>query len=594
MGKKLMINILFVIILGISAMPQNTNFSKYRLELNNAHDSLQKVYLYHEIINEIKDSSPDDAIIFAKKAIQLANKVQSPKACGLTNELLGELWGMKNSIQPAINYYLISARKFEEINDYIKLSSIYGKLGLLYYENDFDTETTLEYYKKSLNYAVMANNDTLVGLSYNRIGGLFFNQKNFTEALYYFNEAYKIFIKVNSSHNIAISLNNIGDTYRRMGEFDKAMTYLEESLKKVNETNYLKLPGIIYENIGQIKSAQKNYEDAISFYNKSIDAYKKINNRSGMAEVLILIANIELLQNNIDESFSAYQESNSIATELNNPELLKDSHLGLSHIYEIKKQYAKSLDNLRKYAEFNDTLLTNQMNKRLVDLQSHFLRNISEKELQIKDSQIELLESENELESVKKNLLILGVIFLLAAFIVTWIILKKQIKKQRLINQKDNQIHEAKQDLLQLDLDNKANDLMTFALHIVQKNNLLRQLKKELSSLSSDKDIELTKRLKELSAHVQQNLHINQELEEFQHKVDNAYDDFFKKLDSKFPFLTRNERRLCVLLRLNLSTKEIASLNNTSIKAVEMGRYRLRKKCGIDNKQSIVEYMQKI
>ena len=45
------------------------------------------------------------------------------------------------------------------------------------------------------------------------------------------------------------------------------------------------------------------------------------------------------------------------------------------------------------------------------------------------------------------------------------------------------------------------------------------------------------------------------------------------------------------MLKLKLSSKEIASINNTSVKAVEMSRYRLRKKCGIDNKTSLTDYI---
>ena len=100
--------------------------------------------------------------------------------------------------------------------------------------------------------------------------------------------------------------------------------------------------------------------------------------------------------------------------------------------------------------------------------------------------------------------------------------------------------------------------------------------------------------MKELSFHVQQSLQINKDIEEFQQKVDVTYNDFFDKLKLKFPTLTNNEKRLCALLRLNLSTKEIASLNSTSIKAVEMSRYRLRMKCNIDNKQSLPEYLNNI
>jgi len=49
--------------------------------------------------------------------------------------------------------------------------------------------------------------------------------------------------------------------------------------------------------------------------------------------------------------------------------------------------------------------------------------------------------------------------------------------------------------------------------------------------------------------------------------------------------------RLCAYLRLNLSSKEIAPLLNISHKSVEVKRYRLRKKMGLEHDQSLSNYI---
>ncbi len=567
---------------------------RYRIRLKLTNDSLEKVYVYHEIIGELKDTSLDEAIVYAREALTLVNKINSPEARGATNEIIGELYGLKNNIQPAINYYLISAKIYEQLEDYQKLSGIYGNLGMLYYQNNYDTERTLEYHRKSLDYAVMVNDQKLIGLAYNRIGGILFNQQNFQDALYYFEKAFDIFSTINDSRYTAVAYNNIGDAHRMMNNFDTALQYYQRSIDINKNINDIHLRAINYENIGLVYAEQNNFSMALDFYDKSRKAFENINDFIGLAKLFILIADANLFNDNIQGAFTSYKNAFDLAFEQNDWELIKLSALGLSKVYEIDKNYSKSLEYLRIHARYNDTLIKKQMSDRLFDLQSQFLRDISEKEIQIKDSQIDLLESEKLLNKIRQNLLIIGVITLVAISVITIINLRRRVKKEKLINLKDRQLHETQQELLRLELNNKANDLMTFALHIVQKNDLLKQLKKELGDLSSNNDPALNKKLKGLTAHVQQNLHLNKEIEEFQQKVDNTYDDFFKKLNTKFPTLTKNEKRLCVLLRLNLSTKEIASLNNISTKAVEMSRYRLRKKCGLDNKESIIEYMQRI
>jgi len=49
-------------------------------------------------------------------------------------------------------------------------------------------------------------------------------------------------------------------------------------------------------------------------------------------------------------------------------------------------------------------------------------------------------------------------------------------------------------------------------------------------------------------------------------------------LNDRYPELTEKKNVLCALLKLNLSSKEIASLNNISEGAVTMARYRLEKR----------------
>ena len=570
---------------------ENTNFDK---EIPKANDSLQKVYQYFEIANKLKDDSLSKAIIFNKKALRLANKIKEIEACGATNELMGELYQLNNNIQPAINYYLISAKIYEELNYIEKLSSIYGNLGMLYYNNNYDTERTLFYYRKSLDYAVQLNDKKLIADAYNRIGRILFNQNNLEDALYYFEKSKEIFNNLNDIRGEAISLNNIGEVYRRKGNLNQATTYYTKSIKLNINSNDLRLRAINYENIGQIASMQGDIDRAFEYYNKSILLYIQTGDIMGLTDLQILMADEYVKSNSINKAYTSYKNAYDNAIENNNWEQIQKSSAGLSRVFEVEKNYKKSLDYIRTYSQYSDSILKKRMNDELFDLQSHFLRNIKEKEIQIKDSDIELLQNENEINNLKQNILILGVVVLIILTALTFIRLRFKVKKEKLINQKDRQLHEAEQNLLKVEIASKDNDLINFALHLVQKNKVLKQLKSDLNNLSASNDDELNRKLKELSIHVQQSLQINKDIEEFQQKVDVAYDDFFKKLKVKFPSLTNNEKRLCALLRLNLSTKEISSLNNTSIKAVEMGRYRLRKKFNINNKQSLSEYFHNL
>lgn len=77
----------------------------------------------------------------------------------------------------------------------------------------------------------------------------------------------------------------------------------------------------------------------------------------------------------------------------------------------------------------------------------------------------------------------------------------------------------------------------------------------------------------------------------FQENFDLIHKNFFRNLISTYPNLTPADLRLCALLRLNYSTKEIARIQNLTLRGVEAARYRLRKKIDIQENEDLVSFM---
>lgn len=74
-------------------------------------------------------------------------------------------------------------------------------------------------------------------------------------------------------------------------------------------------------------------------------------------------------------------------------------------------------------------------------------------------------------------------------------------------------------------------------------------------------------------------------------KFEQKHADYFRTMKERFPGLTTSDLRLSACLKMNLCTKEIAALMNLSIRAVENGRYRLRKKLGLTSEQNLNEFL---
>ncbi len=77
----------------------------------------------------------------------------------------------------------------------------------------------------------------------------------------------------------------------------------------------------------------------------------------------------------------------------------------------------------------------------------------------------------------------------------------------------------------------------------------------------------------------------------FQTNFDKIHDDFFRNLKERYPDLTSNDLRLCALLRLNLSSKDICNMMNISLRGIEAARYRLRKRLNIPSEQDLTDFM---
>ncbi len=568
--------------------------SDLKKETSDIKDGLEKVYLYLQLAREIRTLDIEQAISYNRQALQLANIIQSDEARAEANELMGELFQMTNNFQPSINYFLISEKLYKSLGEKEKLAEVYGKLGLLYYKDNYNLESALFYYQELLNLGIELNSQNIIADAYNRIGGIFFNQNDYDKANYYFREALSLWEQIGYTRGMAVALNNIGEIYRLKDSYNTAIDYYNQSLALNKSSNNKNLIAINYENIGLVKSSLGDFEDAFSYFNKSLALYEEVSDLERKVGLLLTMGNQYLNMNQLTEAYHSFLTANRIAVKSNHWEHIADAAYGLSRTFNEMKNYKSSLKFFKIYAAYTDSINQKLKFESITELQTRFKKDIQEKELKIAKNEIVLYENQNKLNSLKLNLLILSIFFIL---IISFLILNKyrsQFKKERLIRAKDAQLHETQKELMEFEIQSKDADLTNFALHLVQKNEILKHLQRELKNLPCGSDDETTKKISDLNSAIRQNLSLKEDLEEFQQKLDSSYDDFFKRLRNKFPKLTRNEERLCAFLRLNLSSKEIATINNTTLKAAEMSRYRLRKKIGLNYNELLPEYLQSI
>ncbi|MBB3697599.1 hypothetical protein KMW28_05395 [Flammeovirga yaeyamensis] len=170
-------------------------------------------------------------------------------------------------------------------------------------------------------------------------------------------------------------------------------------------------------------------------------------------------------------------------------------------------------------------------------------------------------------------------------------------KKKQMIFEAEKFIAEAELKNTQLKaeqlsdlLEERNKNLTVVTLNIVEKNNFMESLRKQLKEVEKTSP-DLKKVLKPLHHTLDQSEKTDKDWEEFQHYFDGVHKDFNIKLKEAHPALTSHDLRHCSLIRLNLSLIECANLLGISQDSLKTSRYRLKKKLELAADQNLQDYI---
>jgi DNA-binding NarL/FixJ family response regulator len=162
--------------------------------------------------------------------------------------------------------------------------------------------------------------------------------------------------------------------------------------------------------------------------------------------------------------------------------------------------------------------------------------------------------------------------------------LQEKIKAEH----KVNQLHKQKQQV-EMDLINR--ELATSSIFISQKNKIIGLIRKDVNRyLRKGKAITKSDFVKILKT-IDENVKFENDWYRIKAHFEKIHPGFFDRLREKFPQLTPNDHKLCALLRMNLSTKEISQILKITAPSTEISRIRLRKKLVLAKNVNLVQFI---
>lgn len=192
------------------------------------------------------------------------------------------------------------------------------------------------------------------------------------------------------------------------------------------------------------------------------------------------------------------------------------------------------------------------------------------------------------------------VIFFLLIVVVRMVYYRKLEKQKKLIGQRlkhENEKHiiKLKNDHLRDEVENKSREIANYTMMVTKKNELLTQLKEHLEKLEKSVVTSAAKKsMFSINKLIDAGINNQDHWSVFNENFDDANKTFFLNLKKIYPQLTPHDLRFCAFLKINMTTKEIASFLNISPRSVEVKRYRLRKKLNLEHDQNLVEFIMSL
>ncbi|QOG01556.1 histidine kinase [Flavobacterium sp. MDT1-60] len=160
-------------------------------------------------------------------------------------------------------------------------------------------------------------------------------------------------------------------------------------------------------------------------------------------------------------------------------------------------------------------------------------------------------------------------------------ILEMELKAENELNMQEYQKH-----ILELELQTKSSEVAGKSLSIAKQSEMIENIQ---NILDSEKDFN------KLKSEIKKAIKINEvnkhEWEIFETNLNQIHNEFIISLSKKYPNLTPKDIKLCVYLKMNLSSKEIAPMMNISFRGVELHRYRLRKKLNLSQEENLSKFL---
>ncbi len=420
--------ILLFVLLSLSIIKANTitNLSKKLTDKKTPNQILLNINISEKYRNINFDSSK----YYITKAIKIANNINNYELLAKSYKSAGVTYYFTGDYNKALDYYNKALVIFNKLKDLENSSKVYNNKGIIY-EHWGDYQKSMSNYLKCLKIEKQLHDTIGIAGSYNNLANTYFYIKNYKQGIYYLKKSYAIF-KNNDKEQEANILNNIGKFFENDNKIDSSLIYYFDALKIRKQINDKEGLSLSYNNIGYIYLLKKEYKTAIHYFYTSLKLAKSLSNKKQIFSTSENLSKAYHNINNIDSTEYFLNKCLNLTDSTNFFTYKVNYYLIKSEISRKQNKINEALNYYIKYSKLKDSLLNRKNIENTELIYQKFKNQQNNKELKIKNLQIEKTKAENKFKDKLNFLLTLSItlLILFLLFVIYLFILNKRTNKK--------------------------------------------------------------------------------------------------------------------------------------------------------------------
>ena len=525
----------------------------------------------------------DTAIAWFRKTLNIKEKSALLRFKAQAANNMGTLYSLTGHSDSAAKYLEIALNIDLKRNNTRGINKNLYDLGL-HYKRKSQYHLALDYLNR-LKENLRKNDDSKMRIyAVYMLGNVYFELDSLSKALDYYNEALSISRKLNDT---ALTVNNLicltAVFSEQPGKLDSTLHHIRQCFPFAQKSQDYTTLLLLCLNAGSAFHLNGFTDSALVWYRKGYQYAELADNPYQVAGFFKHYANTLFADGQYNQARTYYQKSLDIAKKIQSFDKLADAYLGLAKTDSAEGNFISALTNYQSGIKLNDSIMNQEIKSKIAELQ--IIHQSKEKE--------SLINKLKEKERFNRLLQISGIIIALAMMMVLILALLFTTKR-RIVAEQNIIIKQNEQERILTLLNSNKQELTGKALSLARAEKTIAQLKNDIHKMIPSTDENTGQHLKSLIKMLQTE-HSSEKLwNEFEQRFDDLNDGFLAKLLKLYPTLSPAEARLCAMIKMQLSSKEIAHISGRSVRTVEFTRLKIRQKMDLGSGVNLTQHLLKI